>query len=231
MAAEGAGMKTFYIVIGVVAVVGAAALWWMMKRPTSVEIPIDVVIQASDTAGFSGYYIGSQDALIEVSEYGDYQCPFCQSFAVVQFPTIKSRLVDVGLVRWRFRDFPLDGSHPHARMAAHSAACADDQGRYWEAHEAIYHGQPVWTLERNAAGTFRGYMQQLGLDLPEYDACMGDTRYAGRIEASRQEGIRLGVNSTPSFVMNGRLFAARGMNYDFLRALTDSLQQVAAARE
>ena len=86
-------MKTFYSVIGIVAVVGAAALWWMMKRPTSVAIPIDVVIQASDTAGFSGYYIGSETALVEVSEYGDYQCPFCQSFAVVQFPTIKSRLV------------------------------------------------------------------------------------------------------------------------------------------
>ncbi len=228
MAAEGAGMKTFYIVIGVVAVLGAAGLWWMTKRPTSVAIPIDVVIQTSDTAGFSGYYIGSEDALIEVSEYGDYECPFCQSFAVVQFPTIKSRLVDAGLVRWRFRDFPLDQSHPHARMAAHAAACADDQGRYWEAHEAIYHGQPVWSQERNAARTFRSYMEPLGLDMAEYDACMGDTRHAGRIVASRQEGIRFGVNSTPSFVMDGRRYDGRAMNYDFLKALTDSLQQAAA---
>ena len=228
MAAEGAGMKTFYIVISVVAVVGAAALWWMTKRPTSVEIPIDVVIQTSDTAGFSGYYLGSENALVEVSEYGDYECPFCQSFAVVQFPTIKSRLVDAGLIRWRFRDFPLDQSHPHARMAAHATACADDQGRYWEAHEAVYNGQPVWSRERSSVGTFRGYMQQLGLDMAEYDACMGDARYAGRIEASRQEGIRVGINSTPSFVMNGRRYDARGMNYDFLKALTDSLQQAAA---
>jgi protein-disulfide isomerase len=228
MAAEGTGMKTFYIVIGVVAVLGAAGLWWMTKRPTSVAIPIDVVIQTSDTAGFSGYYIGSEDALIEVSEYGDYECPFCQSFAVVQFPTIKSRLVDAGLVRWRFRDFPLDQSHPHARMAAHAAACADDQGRYWEAHEAIYNGQPVWSRERNAARTFRGYMEPLGLDMAEYDDCMGDTRHAGRIEASRQEGIRFGVNSTPSFVMDGRRYDGRAMNYDYLKALTDSLQQAAA---
>ncbi len=231
MATEGAGMKTFYIVIGIVAVAGAVALWWMTKRPTSVAIPIDVVIQTSDTAGFSGYYIGSGDALVEVSEYGDYQCPFCQSFALVQFPTIKSRLVDAGLVRWRFRDFPLDQSHPHARMAAHAAACADDQGRYWEAHEAIYLGQPDWSPARRSAGIFRDYMERLGLDLAEYDACMGDARYAGRIEAARQEGIRLGINSTPSFVMNGRRYDARGMNYDFLRALTDSLQQVAAAGE
>ncbi len=231
MAAEGTGMKTFYIVIGVVAVAGAAVLWWMTKRSTSVEIPIDVVIQASDTAGFSGYYMGSRDALVEVSEYGDYQCPACQSFTVVQFPTIQSRLVDAGLVRWRFRDFPLDQIHPHARMAAHAAACADDQGRFWEAHEAIFLGQTEWSRQRKAAGTFRGYMERLGLDLAEYDACMGDTRYAGRIEASHQEGIRLGINSTPSFVMNGRRYDTRGMTYDFLRALTDSLQQVAAAGE
>ena len=228
MAAKGTEMKTFYLVIGIVAVAGAAVLWWMMNRPTSVEIPIDVVVQVSDTAGFSGYYLGSADALVEVSEYGDYECPYCQSFAVVQFPTIKSRLVDAGLVRWRFRDFPLDQSHPHARMAAHAAACADDQGRYWEAHEAIYIGQPVWSLERNAVGTFRGYMQQLGLDLDEYDACMGEARHAGRIEASRQEGIRVGINSTPSFVMNGRRYDPRGINYDALKALTDSLQRVAA---
>jgi protein-disulfide isomerase len=228
MANEGSGMKTFYIAIGLVAVVGLGALAYMMTRPLSVEIPADVLIQVSDTAGFNGYILGSADALVEVSEYGDYQCPFCQSFAVVQFPTIKSRLVDAGLVRWRFRDFPLDTSHPHARTAAHAAACADDQGRYWEAHEMIYQGQPTWSLERNAAGTFRSYAQQIGLDVDAYDACMQSARYAGRIEAARQEGVLMGVNSTPSFVMNGRRYEGRSMNYDFLKALTDSLQQAAA---
>ena len=197
MATEGSGLKGFYIAIGVVALVGVGALGYMMTRPASVEIPADVLVQVSDTAGFSGYYLGSPDALVEVSEYGDYECPFCQSFAMVQFPTIKARLVDAGLVRWRFRDFPLDQSHPHARMAAHSAACADDQDRYWEVHDVIYQGQPTWSRERNAAGTFRGFVEQLGLDLDAYDACMEDARYAGRIEASRQEGVRLGINATP----------------------------------
>lgn len=228
MATEGSGMRAFYIAIGAVAVVGVGVLGYMMTRPVSVEIPADVLIQVTDTAGFSGYYLGSAEALVEISEYGDYQCPFCQSFAMVQFPTIKSRLVDAGLVRWRYRDFPLDQSHPHARIAAHAAACADDQGRYWDAHEVIYQGQPTWSRERNAAGTFRSYAQQIGLDVDAYDTCMQDARYAGRIEASRQEGVRVGVNSTPSFVMNGRLYQAGVMNYDFLKALTDSLQQAAA---
>jgi protein-disulfide isomerase len=221
-------MKAFYITIGLVAAVGLGVLGYMMTRPQSVEIPADVLIQVSDTAGFNGYLLGSADALVEVSEYGDYECPFCQSFAVVQFPTIKSRLVDAGLVRWRFRDFPLDNSHPHARTAAHAAACADDQGRYWEAHEMIYLGQPTWSRERNAVGTFRSYAQQIGLDVDAYNACMESAQHAGRIEAARQEGVRMGVNSTPSFVMNGRRYDTRTMTYDFLKALTDSLQQAAA---
>lgn len=228
MAAEGSGMKSFYLIIGVIAVAGGGILWYLMGRPTSVPIPVDVVVQTSDTAGFSGYYLGSSEALVEVSEYADYQCPFCQSFAMVQFPTIKSRLIDAGLVRWRFRDFPLDQAHPHARMAAHSAACADDQGRYWEQHDAIFHGQPEWSPMAESSGTFRGYAEALGLDMSQYDACMADTRYAGRIEASRLEGARLGINSTPSFVMNGRRYDPRGMTYDLLRALTDSLQQASA---
>jgi len=110
-------------------------------------------------------------------------------------------------------------------MAAHAAACADDQGRYWEMHEAIYQGQPDWSRERNATGTFRGYAEAIRLDIEAYDGCMQDARYAGRIQASRQEGVRLGVNSTPSFVMNGRRYDPRAMTYDFLKALTDSLQQ------
>ena len=101
MATEGSGMRAFYIAIGAVAVVGVGVLGYMMTRPVSVEIPADVLIQVTDTAGFSGYYLGSAEALVEISEYGDYQCPFCQSFAMVQFPTIKSRLVDAGLVQAR----------------------------------------------------------------------------------------------------------------------------------
>ena len=59
MANEGSGMKTFYIAIGVVAAVGLGALAYMMTRPSSVEIPANVLVQVSDTAGFNGYLLGS----------------------------------------------------------------------------------------------------------------------------------------------------------------------------
>jgi len=227
MAAEGTGLKTFYLVLGAVAVAGAAGLWYLTRRPASIEIPADVLVQATDTAGFPGYLMGSADAPLEVTEYADYQCPYCQSYAMVQFPTIKSRLIDRGLLRWRYRDFPLDQAHRHTRLAAHAAACGDEQGRYWEMHELIFQGQTEWAAKTNAEGTFRGYARQLGLDLGRFDDCMRSARYAGRIEASRQEGIRLGVNSTPSFIMNGRSYDPRVMTYDFLKQVVDSLQAAA----
>jgi len=223
MAAEGSGMKGFYVGLAVVALAGVGVLGYLMTRPTSVEIPADVLVTASDTAGFQGYALGSDSAPIRVTEYADYQCPYCQNYAVVQFPTIKERLIDAGLVQWRFKDFPLDQPHPNARLAAHAAACADDQGRYWQMHDAIFQGHPTWSVEPNATGTFRSYAQRIGLDVAAYDTCMREARHAGRIEGTRQEGIRLGVGSTPTFIMNGRRYEPRGMTYDALKALADSI--------
>lgn len=224
-------MKGFYLGLGVLALAGVGILAYSMTRPTSVEIPANVLVTASDTAGFQGYTMGSDSAPIQVTEYADYQCPYCQNYAVVQFPTIKERLINTGLVRWRFRDFPLDDVHPNSRLAAHAAACADDQGRYWEMHDAIFAGHPTWSVEKNATGTFRSYAERLGLNMESYGTCMREARHAGRIEASRQEGVRLGVNSTPTFILNGRRYEPRGMTYDRLKAMADSVGMARAAGE
>lgn len=194
-----------YLIIGAVAVVGALVLGYLVLRPGDVSIPANVTVLAADTAGFRGYVLGSDSAPIEISEYADFQCPACGSFEVLQFDVVKKQLIDSGVVRWRYRDFPLP-MHPHARMAAHAAACANDQGKYWEVHRAIYDNQGTWSAMRSATGFFRDLAQKAGLDLTAYDACMTGAKYAGRIEASVQEGTKLGVGSTPTFLINGRLY-------------------------
>jgi protein-disulfide isomerase len=168
--------------------------------------------------------MGSPDAPLEVTEYADYECPACQEFMVVQMPTIEERLIATGKVRWRYRDFPLDQVHRFPRVAAHAAACASEQGKYWEMNRKIYSWQPRWPEERNALGTFGDYARAIGLDLQKYDDCMSSARYAGRIQASLNEGVAAGVGSTPSFVIRGRLYAGgRAVNYDMLKALLDSI--------
>src|SRR6476619_3626825 len=93
MAASPVGMKRFYGLLAAVAVVGIGLLGYQLSKPA--------------TVGFHGYVKGDPNAPVEITEYADYQCPFCQTFATLQMPTIEERLIKPGRLRWRYRDFPL----------------------------------------------------------------------------------------------------------------------------
>ncbi len=221
MAATPIGMKRFYAILAGIAVLGLGALGFLLSRPKVASIPANVTVQPSDTAGFRGYLKGSDSAPVEVTEYADYQCPFCQTFATLQMPTIEERLIRTGKLRWRYRDFPLQ-QHQFARLAAHAAACADEQGKYWEQHDRIYEGQAEWSAARDAGDHFRDYARAVGLDVARYDDCMGSGKYAGRIQASLEEGAKVGVASTPTLLVSNRLYQGR-IDSDAIRRLVDSL--------
>jgi protein-disulfide isomerase len=212
-------MKNFYLALAAVAVIGAGILLYQVSKP-AVSIPANVAVLPADTAGFRGYVLGSDSAPVTIVEYGDYQCPGCANFDIVTLPDVKQRLVDAGKVRFIYRDFPLDGIHRYARLAAHAAACADEQGKYWQVHSLIFQGQPDWS-NGGAEGRFRGYAQAAGLDMTQYGECMASARYAGRIQASYEEGVALGVGGTPMFLIGDRLY--NGMGYDAMRTIVDSL--------
>jgi protein-disulfide isomerase len=213
-------MKRFYAILVGLAVLGLGALGFLMSRPRVTSIPANVTVQPSDTAGFHGYVKGSESAPVEITEYADYQCPFCQTFATLQMPTIEERLIRTGRVRWRYRDFPLQ-QHEFARLAAHAAACGDEQGKYWEMHDRIYEGQAEGAAG-DAADHFHDYARAIGLDRGRYDECMQSGKYAGRIQASVEEGARAGVSSTPTLLVGGRLYQGR-IDSDAIRRLVDSL--------
>jgi protein-disulfide isomerase len=221
MATPQAGVRRFYIIFAVLVVVGLGILAYLIFKPQTVSIPANVTVQASDTSGFHGYIKGSPNAPIEITEYADFQCPFCQTFATLQMPTIDERLIQTGKVRWRYRDFPLQ-QHPFSRLAAHSAACADEQGKYWQQHQRIYEGQSEWSEARDAGAIFRNYAKANGLDLGRYDACMKSGKYAGRIQASYNEGVQVGVNSTPTLLIGDRLYKGR-FDSDAIIKMVDSL--------
>ena len=221
MAAAPVGMSRFYAILGAVAVVGIGLLGYQLAKPATISIPANVTVQPADTAGFRGYLKGAENAPVEITEYADYQCPFCQTFATLQMPTIEERLIKTGRLRWRYRDFPLQ-QHPYARLAAHSAACADEQGKFWLQLERIYEGQSDWAASRDGVGIFRKYAGEVGLDLAKYDACMTAGKYAGRIQASLDEGAKAGVSSTPTLLIGGRLYQGR-FDSDAITRLVDSL--------
>lgn len=219
-------MKRFYLLLGLVAAVAAVLIWYASKPATSDTLAAGdapaVTITAADSA-FRGYTLGSDSAPVEVVEYADFQCPHCAEFAIVQFPTIRDQLINSGRLRWRFRDFPL--GFAWSRPSALAAQCAGEQGKFWEMAEALYQRQADWGRgSKNPRGQFRDMAQAAGVDLAKYDACVDGQRYAGRLEASRQEGIARGVTGTPTFFVNGRLHDfRRGATSDAFQALVDSL--------
>lgn len=221
MAQSSGSLNRFYLLLAGLVAIGGVVLFVLSRRPTSPAIPVAVAVQPADTAGFPGYVLGPDSGAVEIVEFADYECPACQVFDQVEFPYVRDRLVATGKVRFVYRDYPLD-QHRWSRFAAHAAACANAEGKFWELHEAIYRTQSEWAGSRSAGARFRDLARDVGVNLAAYDACMNSLQYAGRIQAMLDLGVRLGVNATPTFVIGGRLYPGVQV-YDRLRALVDSL--------
>lgn len=221
MAATSGRLTRFYFVLGGLALIGGVGLWYAAQNRGAADPAVAAAVPAAVDDGFTGYAKGAEDAPVEVVEYSDFQCPFCAQFAVVQLPDIDRRLIATGRVRWRFRDFPLDNAHPHARIAARAAQCAGEQGRFWEMHDALLWRQREWASLRDARSKFEEYAREIGVDRGAFRDCFGSTKYDGRVQASLEEGRGRGVGGTPTLFVNGRNVGA--VTADELVRMVDSI--------
>ncbi|MEJ7812847.1 MAG: thioredoxin domain-containing protein [Gemmatimonadaceae bacterium] len=208
-------MRPFYVGLGVVAVLGIAAIGWQSRKPKAAAR-----IAAATPAQAEGYLYGAPTAPLTILEFADFECPACETFATVTEADVRKRIVDAGLANFRFFDFPLD-QHRHTMQASNAAACANDQGKFWPMHDRLFAGQPNWASARNPKGTFREYAKEVGVELGAWDACYEASRHQGRILANRAEGLRRGVGSTPTFVI-GRRVVPGALSYDVIKAYVDT---------
>lgn len=214
-------MNRFFVVFGVLAVALVAVLIYLLTAaPGTAPAAATSVPSAVVDDGFRGYTLGRDDAPVEVTEYGDFECPACAGFATIQMPTIKTQLIATGKLRWRYRDYPLS-MHQYARLAAHAAQCAGEQGKFWEMHDQLFYDHSWAQTGRDPSRLFRDLARAVGVDVGGYDACMESGRYASRIEFSRQEGEQRLVDGTPTFYINGVKYTGRS-NSDAFKAAVDS---------
>ena len=220
--------KAFFWVLGLIALVGVAAIGYVTTKPKASSEVRDV----ADTAAAGpaqGYLIGKVDAPVKILEFADFECPSCGGFATVTEPDVRSRIIDPGLANLTYFDFPLT-QHKNTLAASNAAACADEQGKFWPMHDRIFQAQDEWNGEATDApkAFFKRYAGEVGLDVAKWETCFDARKYQPRINANLADGLRRGVNSTPTFVIGNKLYAGM-QSYDALKRIVDSVAKTAPA--
>ena len=199
--------NTYQILIGVAFFAGLLSGYLIWGRSTSEVAAADLVADlATPTAAppprryeisTTGYPSrGPEDAEIVIVEFSDYQCPYCAKWhQEVYGPLLEAYPDQIRLV---YRNLPLTSIHPDALEAAQAALCAGDQGAYWDYHDKLFGA--AYGLGTDA---YQQYAQELGLDAQALAGCIESAKYEEFVLADMDFAINLGINSTPTFFING----------------------------
>ncbi len=145
------------------------------------------------TDGFPS--LGPADAPITLVEFADFQGPYCRQWEQQTYQPLVQAYP--GKIRIVYRDFPLTSIHPNAMPAAEAAQCANEQGQFWPYHDKLFGGENLGDQ------VYQQYAQDLGLDMTKFNECLTSHKYASAIQTDMDFATNLGVNSTPTFFVNG----------------------------
>lgn len=141
------------------------------------------------------HVLGPPSAIIEVVEFGDFQCPHCGA----AHPVVKQlQATYAQQLLFAYRHFPMSNAHEYALPAALAAEAADRQQRFWEMHDLIFENQAML-----GEHMFPELAKALKLNMAAFTSDMLDEVLQAKVQADFESGMRSGVNGTPSFYMNG----------------------------
>ncbi|KXK14898.1 MAG: DSBA oxidoreductase family protein [Chloroflexi bacterium OLB14] len=146
-----------------------------------------------ETEGYPS--LGPADAPITIVEFSDFQCPFCKRFHEETYQALLEAYP--GQIRFVYRNLPLTSIHPDAMSAAVASLCADEQNVYWDFHDKLFSGE---LLNRNV---YTQYASELNLDTDKFSACLDSGKFDDFISQDMDFALNLGVQSTPTFFING----------------------------
>jgi len=153
------------------------------------ELP-GIVDAAVPTAGEPA--LGSPTAKVTVMEVSDYHCPFCRRQTQQTFPQLQTEYINTGKVRYLFVDYPIAQLHPVAHRAHEAAACAGDQGKFWEMHASLFTQPPT-----KSDSDLNAQAKNLGLDVTAFGTCLSSGRHATSVKESVARMEQLGIQGTP----------------------------------
>lgn len=209
----------WWLLVGIVvlAIIGVALFIWLQIQPkpgqattgsTAVGTIYPITPDPRPMANRNG--AGDPNAKVKIDAYEDFQCPACREYSMQIEPQIMKNLVATGKAYYVVHSFLIidratwDSPRKESHQAANAAMCAADQGRYWDYHDMLFLN---WTGEN--VGDFTdarllAYASQLHLDMAKFTTCFTQNTFKAQIDADMAEGLKLGVNGTPSVFVNGK---------------------------
>lgn len=160
--------------------------------------------------------IGPREALVTIAEFSDFQCPFCRNSQSVIREVLKNYKSDVRLV---FKHRPLE-SHSQAFTSAQAAFCAGEQGAFWQYHDALFVSEDL------SAETLNKLASTVHLNLTKFENCLKSELSRAAVQKDLDEAKRFAIDSTPTFVINGRLFRGALSLEDFKAAIDQELKSI-----
>lgn len=158
--------------------------------------------------------IGLKEARVTIIEFSDFQCPHCRQAQSALKKVLQHYASNIKLV---FKHLPLD-IHPDAIAAGQAAFCAGEQDYFWQYHDALF------ALDSFSTEMFKKLASRLGLDISRFGTCLDSKASNTAVLADIGEARRLGIDSTPTFIINGRLFRGAGTFEEFQAVIERELK-------
>lgn len=162
---------------------------------------------------------GKEDAPVTIIEYASMTCGHCAQFATETFPKLKSDYIDTGKVRFILREFPLD---PLSAAGFMIARCAGDD-KYFTMVDLLFKEQKQWAYSDKPVEGLQNIVKQVGFSQQSFEQCLQNQELLDGVNWVRQRGAeKFGVNSTPTFFINGKI--QRGaLSFENLKKILDPL--------
>ena len=182
--------------------------------------PLPQTTQTKVEATENDHILGDKQAKAVLIEYGDFQCPACKSY----YPVVKQLSQDYqeGL-EIVYRNMPLASIHKNALNAAAAAEAASLQDKYWEMHDSLFEYQDDWAELSDPKDKFVEYAKEIGLDTDKFVSDYESKEIRDKVDSDMQSALALGINSTPTFFLNGSKVSPRSLE-EFKSLIDEQLQ-------
>jgi len=178
---------------------GSAAVLPFLSGPARADDTVSAV-DLADAGPNGDFWLGSEKAPVTIIEYASMTCPHCAHFTANTLPELQKRYIDTGKVRYTLRTFPLD---PLAAAGFMLAICGG-KDKYAPITEALFAKQADWIV-KEPIPPLKEIAKQFGFTEDSFNQCLSNQKLLDGIQAVRDHAVdKLGVNSTPTFFLNGK---------------------------